>query len=373
MTELQASLLIIGGIVVAGVYAFNWLQEHRLRRRLEEAFGTARDDALMQETAAEAVEERVEPQLQTVPDEEEASSAEVVTSVAAEPEMPAPERAPAAVTPGASPFDEALDFVAEIQSAAVIPEASLEELLSKTAASGKPCRAAGFSEARGEWEELARAAGSRYARVQVALQLVNRSGPVGAPQLTAFCDAVRSCAGKISAQVACGDPQQALQRARELDILCAELDVAIGVNIIAPEDRVFAGSRIRGLAEAAGFKLEPDGVFHFRGAQRRTLFTLDNHEPAPFIPEQIKTVTTGGVTLLLDVPRVADGRNALKRMLEIGGQLARGLGGQLVDDNRVALNEHAVAGIEKQLEAIASRMAASGFEAGGERALRLFS
>ncbi len=69
-------------------------------------------------------------------------------------------------------------------------------------------------------------------------------------------------------------------------MFCAGVDVAIGVNVIAEEGNTFAGTRIRALAEAAGFKLEPDGVFHYRNERRQTLFTLDNHEPAPFLPEQ---------------------------------------------------------------------------------------
>ena len=37
------------------------------------------------------------------------------------------------------------------------------------------------------------------------------------------------------------------------------------------------------------------------------------HEPAPFLPEQIKQLTTDGITLLLDVPRVADGHVLVSR------------------------------------------------------------
>src|SRR6185295_12267492 len=103
-------------------------------------------------------------------------------------------------------------------------------------------------------------------------------------------------------------------------------------------------------AEGYGFKLESDGVFHYRNDQRQTLFTLDNHEPAPFLPEQIKQLSTRGITLLLDVPRVADGHGALDVMLRTGAQLANGLGGMLVDDNRVALSEKSVAAIQQQLK-----------------------
>jgi FtsZ-interacting cell division protein ZipA len=220
---------------------------------------------------------------------------------------------------------------------------------------------------------VVRGAGARYARLRAGLQIVNRAGPVNAAQLAAFCDAVRHCAERIPATLQCPNAQAALKGARELDAFCAEVDVAVGVNIVAAEGEPFAGTRIRAAAEAAGFKLEPDGVFHFRGDGRQTLFTLDNHEPAPFLPENIKSLATGGVTLLLDVPRVANGSGALERMLEVAGNLAAALGGRLVDDNRVTLSEAGVSRIKEQLGSIQAVMSARGVPAGGTRALRLFS
>jgi FtsZ-interacting cell division protein ZipA len=227
--------------------------------------------------------------------------------------------------------------------------------------------------AHGTWEELARAGGEHYEKLAVALQLADRNGPVNAAQLAMLCDAARNCAGRISGVAACPDTNTALKRARELDEFCSEVDVAIGVNVVAQDGQAFSGQRIRFLAEATGFKLEPDGLFHYRDEQRRTLFTIDNHEPAPFIPEQINRLSTTGVTLLLDVPRVAQGPEALDRMLDVGRTLARALGGRLVDDNRVALNETAIERIRQQLGEICSRMEAFGVAAGGLRALRLFS
>ena len=150
------------------------------------------------------------------------------------------------------------------------------------------------------------------------------------------------------------------------------MDVAIGINVIASSGK-FSGTRIRSLAEAAGFKLESDGLFHYRDDARRTLFTIDNHEPQPFLPEQIKHLTTSGMTLLLDVARVADGHAALESMVDIGRELARELGGSLVDDNRVPLSDNSVRAIQQQLKAIHAKMEARGMPAGSERALRLFS
>jgi len=254
-----------------------------------------------------------------------------------------------------------------------IADALVGELVSKVASCGKPARISGFDPQRGAWGDVVRSAGGRYTRLRLGLQLVNRAGPVNPAQLAALCDAVRHCADKVPAAAECPDIQVALKSARELDAFCANVDVAIGVNIIAPEGASFAGTRIRALAEAAGFKLGPDGVFHYRGGERQTLFTLDNHEPAPFLPESIKGLSTSGVTLLLDVPRVANGNDVLERMLEIAGGLAAALGGRLVDDNRAVLSEAGVNRIKEQLRSIQAAMAASRVPAGGTRALRLFS
>lgn len=372
MSDLQISLLVVGAVVVGAVYLFNWVQERKLRRRLEQAFGAERDDVLLGSAQPPmSTKQRIEPRLQ--PKEDLATEAHVGGAGTAGQGRPAIQATGSSVLPAVPGFDATIDFIAEIDAPAPIPGAAIGELLSRAAACGKPVRAAGFSVSTGEWEDLGRAGGTRSTSLRLALQLVDRNGPVTAPQLGLFSDAVKHCAGRAGAAAVLSDVQAALKMARELDGFCAEVDVAIGLNIVAPEGEAFAGTRIRALAEAAGFKLEPEGVFQYRDDQRGTLFTLDNHEPAPFIPEQIKSLSTTGITLLLDVPCVSDGQHALGRMIEIAKSLAEALGGRLVDDNRVALNDAGLAKIRQQLSAIHATMEARGINAGSARALRLFA
>jgi len=358
MSDLQLSLLVIGAVVVGAIYLYNWLQERSLHRRLQQAFGEGHEDVLLKGAAAAPPQEgRVEPQLAP------AGSARAKSA--------AVDDAPAA--PAAAGFDALLDYVTEINGSAPISDALIGELSSKIASCGKPARITGFEPRSGVWEETARGSGGRYTRLRLGLQLVNRGGAVNPAQLATFCDAVRQCADRMPAEAVCPDTHEALKVAREIDQFCASVDVAIGVNVVAPEGASFAGTRIRALAEAAGLKLEPDGIFHYRDEQRRTLFTLDNHEPAPFLPESIKGITTRGVTLMLDVPRVAHGVEALELMLKIASGLAVGLAGNLVDDNRATLTEAGATRIKDQLRSIHAAMAKQGVPAGGARALRLFS
>ena len=375
MSDLQVSLLIIGAIVVGGVTAFNWFQQWRLRRRLERAFGDKHEDVPLRAEPVRESLQRVEPQLDPGP------SGQPEWNSPAAPEAPhgAPLPANAASAaviddlPDVPGFEPRFDYIAAIDAAEPISAAGLAELHTKAAASGRRFRVAGFNSELEQWEEAARLSGGRYAHLRLAVQLVSRKGIIDSAALSAICDAVRACAGRFSAAARCPDVDAALAAARALDAYCAEVDVAIGVNVVPAPGASFSGTRIRALAESAGFKLEPDGVFHYRDGARQTLFTLDNHEPAPFLPEQIKHLTTSGVTLLLDVPRVADGDAALELMLRIGAQLAEGLDGTLVDDNRVALSDSAVGAIQQQLQSIRAKMEARGMHPGSERALRLFS
>jgi FtsZ-interacting cell division protein ZipA len=358
MSDLQLSLLVIGAVVVGAVYLYNWVQERRLRSRLQQAFGSAHEDVLLRPGAAAAhADGRLEPQL---------APADAAGGAEAAAEKPS-------AAPAVAGFDAVLDYVAEINGSAPIADSLLAELSSKIASCGKPARITGFEPRSGAWEELARGAGGRYTRLRLGLQLVNRAGAVNPAQLATFCDAVRQCADRIPAEAVCPDTHAALRAARELDAFCASVDVAIGVNVVAHEGGAFAGTRIRALAESAGFKLGPEGIFHYRDEHRQTLFTLDNHEPAPFLPESIKAISTRGVTLLLDVPRVARGVEALEQMLRIAGGLAAGLGGNVVDDNRATLTEAGAERIKGQLRSIHAAMAKQGVQPGGARALRLFS
>lgn len=376
MSDLQTSLLIIGAVVVGVVYLFNHLQERKLRRKLERAFATEHDDVLLAAPPSPSAGGRIEPQLPLTGTVSDVSTSgyntnapQAVAADAADPDR----ETGSDILPAVPGFDQAIDCIAQIDADAPIPEAVIGELLNRLSAIGKPVRGVGFNAEAGHWENLDGAGSGRYTVLRLAMQLVNRGGVVHAAQLVAFCDLIRDRAGKASGVATLPDIESTLETARRLDDFCADVDVAIGVNIIADKGASFSGTKIRGLAEAAGFKLESEGVFHYRNDQRQTLFTLDNHDPAPFIPEQIKSLSTTGITLLLDVPRVAGGQQVLDRMLDIGRGLEQGLGGKLVDDNRVALNASGITKIRQQLGAIQAKMDAHGISAGSKRALRLFS
>jgi FtsZ-interacting cell division protein ZipA len=165
----------------------------------------------------------------------------------------------------------------------------------------------------------------------------------------------------------------ALEQAGDLGRFYAEVDVVVGINVVAQAGQVFQGTKIRALAEAAGLHLQPIGVFHCLDERGGALFSLENQEPDPFLIDKIRSLATPGITFLLDLPRVADGLRAFDRMVAMSRSFADSLDGILADDNRVPLDDAGLDKIRAQLRAIYGAMEQRGIQAGGPLALRLFS
>ena len=362
MSDLQISLLVIGVVVIVSVLLYNNYQQRRLRQRLNDAFGEPHQDVLLDEGVHSPPRPRMEPQLEPGLDTVHA------TAAPAHRPMDAPEPPPAVGN-----IDEAIDCVATLSSNTPLTSAQVAEVLSGVAACGRSWRAAGFNPGSGRWEEINRAVTGQYTRLRLALQMANRGGPLSAVQLGAFCDGLNMLATRFSASAHLPDSDQVLADAQALDVFCVDVDVAIGINVITAEADGFSGARVRALVESEGFKLEPDGVFHWEDANENTLLTIANQEAAPFLPEAVSGMTTQGITILLDVPRVADAEIALQRMFELGHSLSVTLKGRLVDDNRATLTNASMDKIRQQLKDIHLSMNARAIAPGGPRALRLFS
>lgn len=359
MSDLQIALAVLGILVIGAVYAFNLWQERKLRRRLESAFGGDRDDVLLK--SSDTHDARIEPRLNDSIDE---AAPVAVTS--------GPLAAPAAdSTPDGA--DRAIEYVVAIELKGPVGIGVLHELQSRISTFGKPARLLGWDAGARTWRVLGRDAETGCTKLQAALLLANRGGPVHAPQLGGFCDAIRSWATHHEGTVDADDPARALEAARELDTLCGNVDIAIGLNVVAQPGSAFSGEQVAAAATGAGFVLEADGLFHWQDADGRTLFTMENHEPEPFSVERLEGMQTPGLTLLLDVPRIADGEAALDEMARTGDALAGTLGGFVVDDNRVALQAAGIERIKLQLQEIHRTMTAHDIPAGGSRAQRLFA
>ncbi|MFA7240941.1 MAG: cell division protein ZipA C-terminal FtsZ-binding domain-containing protein [Sulfuricellaceae bacterium] len=376
MNELHISLAIAGVLVVICVYAFNRYQERKFRRQSERDFGGGEQDVLLDSAGDETQsDERREPSMET--GAHEAAPNEMIPPTASDAAAPRSEEKTVAAkssnkAQAAQTLDEIVDYVAEIYPKETNATAVLLEFEKNFAGFSRPVRLFGLSARTGALEPVM--AGSHtYDKLLIALQLVYRSGALAASELDDFCLRAKSLADALASLAELPDRAEALERATMLDEFCATVDMLIGMNVVFANGETIPATKIRALVEASGMKLREDGAFHYMNDDGLSLFALSNFEKPAFSADNIRHLSTHGVTLLLDVPVVANGARVFERMLGLARQIADSLGGAVVDDNRRPLSEVGIAKIKQQLTTISAKMDAASIPVGGERALRLFS
>lgn len=417
MTELQIGLIALGGTAVVGVFAYNKWQEYRHRKLAEAVFQPHHDDVLLGDAPkptrkVEAVV-RHEPEMRVdepVAPVERIEPMFVDAPQAVEPEPePLPELRYPAVDPAPapppeiddSPFaadqePEPLPVVEEEQPLQSVPvpaellDSRLEfvvamDMVEAVSASqilhsqreylqrlSKPVHWLGFNERTREWERLPPDSNLPVRRLRVGLQLVNRLGPVSEGDFTLFTNAMQALADELMA-VADMPDIRVLDQAAEIDRFCAAVDLEIGINLVSRAS-AFSGTKIRALAEAAGMVLGIDGLFTRYDDEGRPQFSLQNYETAQFTPDTVRTLSTHGLTFLLDVPRVDHGERVFMQMTELAKRFAETLQGALVDDNRQPLSDSQLEHIRREfIGKPQATMASFGLPAGSAQALRLFS
>lgn len=368
MSDLQLGLLMLGALIVIAVVGFNWWQERQFRGRAEASFPQQHGDVLLEQTRA--APPRVAAASKAPPEDD--LDARIEPRI--EPRVEAPQAAfeEPAQTDAALDDQPGIDYVGEIRAGEFVAPARLGELRQLLAALDRKITLTGMDYQTRSWQPLV-IDNARYTSIRAALQLVDRSGQVKAEQMQAFADALRASAQQMAAIADLPDFAPYLDLAAELDTFCADVDVVVGINVVSDAGQVFHGTKIRALAEASGMQLQSTGSFQLRDEHGRTLFTLENQEPAPFQTDLIRNLTTPGITFLLDVPRAADGLKVFDRMVAMSRSFAESLDGTLADDNRALLNDSGLDKIRAQLRAIYSAMARRGIPAGSPVALRLFS
>jgi FtsZ-interacting cell division protein ZipA len=390
ISTLQLALIVAGVLLVIGVIIYNAWQERRVKRRIAAAFNPPAEEA--------ARSRRIEPTLGNG-NGTQASITPVDTTSTVRP----PSELPA--SPFAIPMDDVsvgpsgdLDVVPEDEAPVAVtavatragaqPDPDIEcvvglsllepvgaPLLSSglNARIGKRVRWFGRVHPSGPWQLVTSDVPDRYVELCACLLLADRNGALSDAQVHAFLRVVGELGAAVGATVDAPDGADEVQRAQALDKLCAELDVQIGLTVIKPDPNTVAGTRLRGVAEAAGFHLAPGGRFeHVQEDTGAVLYTLHNARSDPFTADSLRVTSTNGVVFVLDVPRVADPPRAFDQMKLAARRMAHTLGAELVDDNRRPLDDAALAKIRAQVVAAAQALSEVHIEPGSPRALALF-
>lgn len=411
MSDLQLALIALGAVIIAGVILFNWWQERRLMQDSVKRFEDPVDDALMQdfridpnnniavERTAIVVEEifdapdrldESEPQEPWLADDDnkvlpvepeqpvqeplqsEASLNE--TEPATTPEEPAPEPDQATFVDRETVGpDERIDLIALMQAEAGFSAPAVLQAVQGLPKLDKPVYCYGLTDTD-EWQPIVSGQENiEFKRVACALQLADRSGPATHATIDSFEVEMENLAAALLASLEWQGAADPAIYAAELDQFCVAVDVMVGFHIMHGSNGPIAGTKLRGLAEAQGLRLDADGAFHFEDNAGNTLFTIVSQDLRPFRPETLRTVFYRGISFQLDVPRVNRCTNAFNQMVLLARQLEITLDGTLVDDNQRALGDSEISKISQQLDLIHSSMVERGILPGSPAALRLFS
>lgn len=370
-SELQIGLIALGVAAVVGIIAYNKWQERKHRKHAERTFSSDHRDVLL------------EPQGSDIPPGDRVEPWESETPAAPQPAAP-PENsgtrqsAPTSgrhTTPGApDDVDTRIDCVIRIESIEPLEATRLwQTQRDRLQGLGKPVRWYAFDDRENLWRMLTADSNGAHHWFCAAMQLVNRRGAIGEREFQLFARGVQDIADQFLA-VPADIPARAaaLAGAAEVDRFCESVDVQIGVNVVS-NGEPFNGTKIRALAESGGMVLANDGTFHAQDGDGRTMFTLCNMEDALFSAGEMRDLHTHGVTLLIDVPLVADGVGVFDRLMRHATQFAETLHGSIVDDNRTPFGPDAAALIRAQIQQFQAQMASNNISAGSALAQRLFS
>lgn len=214
---------------------------------------------------------------------------------------------------------------------------------------------------------------TEFTRIACSLQLADRSGAISRQTLQSFQQSIDNIGLQLGAQIEWHGPVDPLRYAAELDQFCIDVDVMVGFHLIQGASGPFAGTKFRGLAEAAGLILGTDGSFQRIAENQPVLYSLVNQDKTPFSAEMLRSALIRGISFQLDIPRVKNSLEVFNQMVLLARQMENSLSANLVDDKQRPLGDTQIEIIRQHLKKIHAKLVARGIVPGSASALRLFS
>ncbi|MDO9023408.1 cell division protein ZipA C-terminal FtsZ-binding domain-containing protein [Zwartia sp.] len=351
MSELQIYLIVIGAGIIALLLVFNWFQDRRVRRRMQAQMPVIDEDPLLGD-ALSSTELRREPGLGGV------SYPSDMTQMAgsAHPDAQADEQEP----------DPTTEVVIEIAFQGPMLGVDLMPLLQPLRTAGrKPVRIFA-QDIEGQLVCHLQPEG-QYVSAHLAVLLANRSGALSAIEWSQIWNRAQALADQLECSIEGPDQQHVLEAASRLDDTCAGLDTQVGLTLLLGSMRPV--SEVTAAAQSMGF-VALNGGFAWLGEYGLVCFSLTRADAESF---DAGMAGVDRLSLLLDVPCSPVDTRAFGKMAEVGFELARRVGAELVDDQLRPLQAGADVAIDERLKTLYVQLETAGFAAGSPRARRVFA
>jgi len=378
MSTLQIGLAIIGGLVLAGVVAYNaWVTNKSAPRTARERHGEPSDEMAGDETLpytpadlAEHEIQRIDPVLGDMPGAPSPPDPAEVAAAAAAVSLNPLMTQPPEKRPG---LDALIDVIAPLLlEHEVSGDALLAALPGTRRVGSKPFAVEGQSETTGEWESPR--LGQRYRALQAGVQLANRSGPLNDIEFSEFVVKAQAFADAVGASPDFPDMRAEVARARELDAFASGHDAQLGFTL-----------RARRAAWSPGYVAQHASHLGFvAGALPGRMVLSGSHsgqapilslafDPQAAMAEDPEQTALREIALSLEVTHVPRSEQPFVRMRQAAMALAEAMDGVVTDDAGQPLSVEALDQIGADLESLYDALDSRDLSAGSAQARRLFS
>ena len=382
MTELQASLIAIGAVIVVGVIAYNKWTEWRAKNSVENAFSDMPDDVLMgggnshqssHEDAAHAHnddehdhsahdeyhqqhDQHEHGHVDHTDEDDHHVTAQTAYAARAEPlEF-------LHATAKTSPLDPVVDCIIPLALEHPLRgEKIIAAFQSLRFVGNKLVQVIGETES-GNLEPVAH--GGAYHSLQVGVQMASRLSPLSELEYSELVLGLNNMGDELGSMPDIPDMSQVISDARRLHQFIQEFDVQLSVNVRS-KGMPWLVATMRPALQRQGLDLRPDGRLIMSDGDGGMLFSISmNASPAD--------ESTKMMTLLLPVPMVESQRQGFEAMTAFAKSLASRLSGEVIDDSGQPLNDASLDAIAAQVNDFYHAMEEYGVTAGSSAAKRLF-
>ena len=338
MSSFTIGLAILGGLVLAGLVAWNTWSSRRNTPLQPEATPAP--------VATAADEGRQDPVFDVSP-------------------LPPMERKPA--------LDALIDAITPIVvDAPVSGDAALAAMPTTRRAGSKPFAIEGQNDASGEWELPA--AGQRYSAFQAGVQLANRTGALNEIEFSEFVVKVQAFADAINGAPDFPDMLDEVARGRELDQFAGAHDAQLGFTLRA-KNSAWSPGYVQQYAARVGFvagAIPGRMVLPATASGSPPVLGLSFDAQAAMADDPAQSALRA-LTLSLDVPQVHRSEQPFVRMRDAAIALAASMDGLITDDNGEVIRPDGLDVIGADLEQLYDTLDSRDLSAGSPQARRLFS
>lgn len=202
-----------------------------------------------------------------------------------------------------------------------------------------------------------------YVSANIFVTLANRSGPIDSEKWHKIVSISRKLANNFNAMIIVPDKQIVIDKAKNLDNLCASLDAHIKFGILI--DRYFSVEELTEIICSFGFD-KFNEIYILRSDNIKVYLSNDT------LYLNNKNNNLCNLSIVMDIPCSVQDENILNVFFDLSSNIAKKLEAKLVDSNGFVLNNDSKEIISFQLNRLFKRLDDSGFKSGSYRSKRVF-